>query len=783
MRAVCAAAGTRCIASPRRRARILLYHQRTIQLTVQPAAHYSVRPIVHAALSLTALGLLVRASSAFKEIVFAYAFGVSADTDVFVLAGTYAMFLPTVVGGAVATALISGLATQGGGIRGRAVFAISVWIAVAAVACAAAIYVFAPLVMSLVFGLRGDDLTNAVAYARILSPLGITILLASALSALLNSAKQFYFAGAAAVATPAAILLFIYFFGAKHGVAAAAWGTACGGIVELSVLAARTYARRRLFFTDEPVAELGRTALNFWRSVGILSFATSVSAISAVVDQFFLAKLEAGSITSFNYASKVNSLLIGVFGTAFSVAIYPYLTDLAARRDIVTLKHVTWRLAALVLPAAGAATVAVAYFSYRARRIAVRARKIFRRGRAASWIHSTDIFISAAFLRCGPHRDAGAERRRGERLRSVHSVSERGIQSSVRFDVVPTAGRRRNCPRRRAHQHGEPCRQRGARQAVPRPASAMSSLTIFTPTFNRASTLPRLFASLERQTLKDFVWLVVDDGSVDATAGLIDSWRKTASFPVKYIYQTNQGKHNAHNVAVSRAATELFVIVDSDDELLEHAVQTIVSAWQGLSAPEKQRLAGVWTLCCDEQGQVIGGALPREVLDTSLQELRYRYKDNREMLPAFATAVLREHPFPSTAPGACPYIPEDYVWSRITRNRRLRILNVPCRVYHRGAGLLAQARNEYVLSKSAAYGYFAPLTNEFDWFWYEPLTFVEAAIQAARYGIFSGEFHKLTKLLSPGAKMLVLAVTPIGVAVLWRDRLSGRIAKQLRAAA
>ena len=43
----------------------------------------------------------------------------------------------------------------------------------------------------------------------------------------------------------------------------------------------------------------------------------------------------------------------------------------------------------------------------------------------------------------------------------------------------------------------------------------MAFLTVFTPTYNRAHTLPRTYQSLCRQDCKDFVWLVVDDGSTE----------------------------------------------------------------------------------------------------------------------------------------------------------------------------------------------------------------------------------------------------------------------------
>lgn len=37
----------------------------------------------------------------------------------------------------------------------------------------------------------------------------------------------------------------------------------------------------------------------------------------------------------------------------------------------------------------------------------------------------------------------------------------------------------------------------------------MKNLTVFIPTFNRAYILPQLYKSLERQTNKEFVWLIV----------------------------------------------------------------------------------------------------------------------------------------------------------------------------------------------------------------------------------------------------------------------------------
>ena len=69
----------------------------------------------------------------------------------------------------------------------------------------------------------------------------------------------------------------------------------------------------------------------------------------------------------------------------------------------------------------------------------------------------------------------------------------------------------------------------------------MKSLTVFTPSYNRAYLLPQLYSSLCSQTSKDFIWHIVDDGSTDNTASLVASWQRDGIIPIEYVYQENQG--------------------------------------------------------------------------------------------------------------------------------------------------------------------------------------------------------------------------------------------------
>lgn len=100
-------------------------------------------------------------------------------------------------------------------------------------------------------------------------------------------------------------------------------------------------------------------------------------------------------------------------------------------------------------------------------------------------------------------------------------------------------------------------------------------LTIFTPTFNRAHTLPRLYESLLKQTDHNFEWLIVDDGSKDDTEEIVKTFSEE-HFKIRYIKQENGGKHIATNVGLKSAQGDLFTVLDSDDWFYPDAVEFLI---------------------------------------------------------------------------------------------------------------------------------------------------------------------------------------------------------------
>lgn len=111
----------------------------------------------------------------------------------------------------------------------------------------------------------------------------------------------------------------------------------------------------------------------------------------------------------------------------------------------------------------------------------------------------------------------------------------------------------------------------------------MNKITVFTPTFNRGYLMNKLFHSLNSQTNKHFEWLIVDDGSIDQTGELVETFKEQADFEIRYFYQQNGGKHRAINHGLDLARGELFFIVDSDDLLTDDAIEKIFNNYSGIA--------------------------------------------------------------------------------------------------------------------------------------------------------------------------------------------------------
>jgi glycosyltransferase involved in cell wall biosynthesis len=300
--------------------------------------------------------------------------------------------------------------------------------------------------------------------------------------------------------------------------------------------------------------------------------------------------------------------------------------------------------------------------------------------------------------------------------------------------------------------------------------------TVFTPTFNRAQTLHRVFDSLCNQTLRDFEWVVVDDGSTDDTPELIDKWTGKATFPIRYLRQPNSGKHIAHNIAVREARGVLFAPLDSDDALEPDALERIRSTWLKIPVAERPRYSGIGSLCRDQQGNIIGVPFPTSPFDADFRESFFvRRRFGGEKWGISRTDVLRQFPFPDIH--GTNFVPEALLGFQMARVYKRRYVNEVFRIYYVGdetGGATLTGRDNIARGAlGRLYFYAWILNNEMAFFPRAPLPFIKAAVMlpvVARYGgVTIGEVWR--QLKGWRAKTLFLAASPLALALGVRQAL------------
>ena len=203
--------------------------------------------------------------------------------------------------------------------------------------------------------------------------------------------------------------------------------------------------------------------------------------------------------------------------------------------------------------------------------------------------------------------------------------------------------------------------------------------TVFTPTYNRAHTLHRVYDSLLAQTFRDFEWLIVDDGSTDNTPDLVAKWRHEAPFSIRYIYQENKGKLIASNLGVREAKGELFLFFDSDDACVPEALERFAFHWNSMSEEEKSRFSTISGLCETSSGRLIGKPFHADVVDGKTAWRQVMLRSAGELWGVNRTDILRRFPFPEMA--GEKFIPEGIVWNRIAQEYHGRFISERLRVY------------------------------------------------------------------------------------------------------
>ena len=92
----------------------------------------------------------------------------------------------------------------------------------------------------------------------------------------------------------------------------------------------------------------------------------------------------------------------------------------------------------------------------------------------------------------------------------------------------------------------------------------MSKISVIVPVYNGEKDIERCLFSLLNQTMAIDI-IVVDDGSKDGTANVVNKYVEEFKGRIRYFYKENSGISDTRNYGVSKVETEYFGFLDSDD--------------------------------------------------------------------------------------------------------------------------------------------------------------------------------------------------------------------------
>lgn len=230
-------------------------------------------------------------------------------------------------------------------------------------------------------------------------------------------------------------------------------------------------------------------------------------------------------------------------------------------------------------------------------------------------------------------------------------------------------------------------------------------ITVFTPTFNRAHLIERMYRSLQRQTFRDFEWLIVDDGSTDESYELFQRWQRDDNdFPIRYKKQKNGGKCRAINHGLKFVNGELFINVDSDDYLTDDALEKIHSWVEGL--PEKGNFCGVVGNLGTSQTESPNKPINAPYRDASLLERYNDYSDHPvdgERAFVFFSDIRKRYKYPEFK--GEKFLTPAVTWNRMANDGyKVRVFNDIICVYEFQKDGLTLSGNKRFLDNPQGHG-------------------------------------------------------------------------------
>ena len=280
----------------------------------------------------------------------------------------------------------------------------------------------------------------------------------------------------------------------------------------------------------------------------------------------------------------------------------------------------------------------------------------------------------------------------------------------------------------------------------------MKTLTVITTTYNRSYCLHQVYESLCRQTVDDFIWMIIDDGSTDNTSEIVKQWEHEGKIEIIYYYKENGGMHTARNYAYDNCETVLNVIIDSDDWMTDDAVEQIISCWKKHG---NERLYGIIAENVDTKGQILGTELPSDVNEATSIEIfgKYGVKGDKKLVLRSELSKLYRYPeFEGER-----FFPASYKFKMLDQKYKLYIFKYPVCVVDYNPDSMTY--HKYAQYKTCCRG-FAFYRNAVIKISKSPKVLFSEAIHYIAESRFSGNRHFIKESSKP---YIVLLAMPFGL--------------------
>ena len=298
----------------------------------------------------------------------------------------------------------------------------------------------------------------------------------------------------------------------------------------------------------------------------------------------------------------------------------------------------------------------------------------------------------------------------------------------------------------------------------------MKKITIITPTYNRAKTLPKVFESLLKQSFKDFPWIILDDGSTDNTSTVVENFQLLNPF-FEIIYKKDKNRHKFLTVleGVKMVKTPYFMVLDSDDAYPEDALETLISEVEKIE--NQDNYVAVMGLSADENGKIVGDKYPNNGFDGSIFEMRYKYKVRGDKFGIFITKTYQREisgkDF-SQYEGK-GYIPQSVIFNEYdARGIKTRFVNKIVRFYLKDDDDAASVSNTRWSGKNLfglTEGHLSFLNSYGNQLFFYPKALLRNLIGCQTYALKSGRgiFRIIADVKNPWIKVLGILTFPFSL--------------------